>query len=118
MAKHSSMGRRLVRGAICWVTFPLPDGRRPALILTRTPAIGYLNSLTVAPLTTTIRDVPSQVLLLPEDDGVSIACSVNLYRLQTVMKDRFGSIITHLSDNRMRQVEHALLFALDVKTVS
>jgi len=98
------------------VTFPLPDGRRPALILTRTPAVGYLHALTVAQLTTTIRDVPSQVILVPEIDGVSIPCSVNLYQLQTVMKDRFGPIITQLSESRMRGVEQALLFALDVQS--
>ena len=51
------------RGDVCWYTFKAPDKRRPVLILTRSSAIGYLNALTVAPITTTVRDIPSEVFL-------------------------------------------------------
>ena len=55
------------RGEVHWYTFQAPDKRRPVLILTRTSAIGYLTALTVAPITTTIRDIPSEVLLTQQD---------------------------------------------------
>jgi mRNA interferase MazF len=65
----------------------------------------------VAPLTTTIRDIPSEVCLTHKD-GVPKACAVNLDHIQTVSKGRIGALITTLSDERMTQVGQALRFAL------
>ncbi len=48
-------------GEVCWYTFKSPDKRRPVLILTRNSAIGFLNALTIVPLTSTIRDIPTEV---------------------------------------------------------
>ena len=53
------------QGDVCWYTFREPDKRRPVVVLTRNSAIPYLTSLTVAPITSTIRNVPSEVLLTP-----------------------------------------------------
>jgi mRNA interferase MazF len=55
------------RVEVRWYSFQAPDKRRPVLILTQDSAIGFLNALTVAPITTTIRDIPSEVFLSPED---------------------------------------------------
>ncbi len=64
------------RGEIRWYTFKAPDKRRPVLILTRNSAIGFLNSVTIAPITTTIRDIPTEVHLSPAD-GMLTECVVN-----------------------------------------
>jgi mRNA interferase MazF len=99
------------RGEVRWYTFKAPDKRRPVLILTRNSAIGYLNALTVAPITTTIRDIPSEVLLT-QDDGLLTASAANMDHLQTVPKDRLGSLITYLSPERLDEVNQAIAFAL------
>jgi mRNA interferase MazF len=70
-----------------------------------------LNALTVAPITSTIRGVPSEVLLDEEDDLMK-ECVANLHSLQTVPKENLGSVITVLSGERMREIESAISFAL------
>ena len=99
------------RGEIRWYKFKVPDKRRPVLILTRNPAIEFLGELTVAPITSTIRDIPSEVILDPED-GMPKSCAVNLDHLQTIPKGKVGSLITTVSQLKMTQVFTALCFAL------
>ena len=101
----------MIRGDICYHTFKFPDNRRPVLILTRDILIPELNVVTIAPLTTTIRDESTQVLL-DESDGVFEVCAVNLTNIQTVPKEKIGGCITHLSDEKMREVFEAIRFAL------
>lgn len=55
------------RGEIRWYRFPDPDKKRPVLLLTRDSVLEYLGEVTIAPITTTIRDIRSEVLLTPED---------------------------------------------------
>jgi mRNA interferase MazF len=81
------------------------------LILTRDSALDFLGEVTVAPVTTTIRDIPSEVPL-GETDGMPRACAVNLDHIQTVSKGKIGALITTLSADRMAQVRQALRFAL------
>ena len=100
------------QGDVCWYSFRAPDKRRPVLILTHTSAVSYLNSVTVAQLTTSIRGVPSEVHLTPGLDGVFEECVVNAYNLQTIPKSRIGELITQLSPERMREVRAAIEFAL------
>ncbi len=100
------------QGAVYWYTFRAPDRRRPVLILTRNSAIPFLTGITVAPLTTTIRDIPSEVLLTPEQDGLPEACVVNTDNIQTVQKNNLGEFIVQLSQERMRQVRAAIEFSL------
>jgi mRNA interferase MazF len=99
------------RGDICWVIFEAPDKRRPAVILTRNSAIGYLSAVTVAPVTTTIRRLPTEVTLGPTD-GLPAECVVNLDGVHTVRKSGIGDRIASLDEGKMAQVESALLFAL------
>ncbi len=99
------------RGEIRWYRFGRPDKRRPVLILTRQPALDFLNEITVAPVTSTIRGVPSEVIL-HESDGMPSDCAINLYHLQTVPSSRMGRLIATLPDGRMADVRSALLFAL------
>ena len=100
------------KGEVYWYTFAAPDKRRPVLLLTRSSAIGFLTGITVAPITTQIRDIPTEVLLTPEEDGVLELCVVNLDNLQTIQKARIGSRITTLSLRRMQEVQWAIQFAL------
>ena len=99
------------RGEIRWYRFAPPDKRRPVLVLTRDSVLAYLGEVTVAPITRTVRDVPSEVALGP-DDGVPQACVINLDHVQTVSKNRLGGIIATLPNSRMGEVREALLFAL------
>jgi mRNA interferase MazF len=101
----------LKRGDIRWYTFKRPDKRRPVLLLTRDKSVEYLNDVTVAPLSTNIRGVPSEVRL-STDDGVPEDCAVNLYHLQTLPKEKLGRLIAVLSKRKMEEVRQALLFAL------
>jgi len=99
------------RGEVRWYRFSAPDKRRPVVILTRDSALEFLGEVTVAPVTSTVRDIPSEVVLTPAD-GVPRACAVNLDHLQTVAKGRLGPLITRLGPGKMSEVGVALLFAL------
>jgi mRNA interferase MazF len=99
------------RGDVFWYNFRAPEKRRPVLILTRTSAISFLKALTIAPITTTIRDIPSEVFLSRED-GLLTDCAVNLDNLQTLPKEQLGGLIAALSPLRLREVNQALAFAL------
>ena len=99
------------RGEIRWYTFKIPDKKRPVLILTRNSILDVLGEVTVAPITSTIRQIPSEVVLTPED-GVPKVCAINLDHVQTVARAKVGPFITALSDAQMDRVKNALLFAL------
>jgi len=81
------------------------------LLLTREAALGYLTKVSVAPITSTIRGVPSEVMLGIED-GMKGPCVVNLHNVATVSQHRLGRRISQLSEQRMREVCAALGFAL------
>lgn len=99
------------RGEVRWHTFAAPDKRRPVLILTRNSAIGFLNAVTVAPITSTMRGIPTEVLL-GRDDGLPADCAVNLDNIQTVPKASLGALLASLSTGRMIEVQRATGFAL------
>lgn len=99
------------RGEVRWYRFSRPDKKRPVLILTRDSAIEFLGEVTVVPITSTIREIPSEVLL-SRADGMPQDCAVNLDHIQTVSKGRIGSLITALSPRKLLELRSALLFAL------
>lgn len=107
------MGRRMKRGQIRWYKFPRPDKKRPILILTRDSVLEYLGEVTVAPITSTVRDIPSEVFL-SKADGMPQDCAVNCDHLQTVSKAKIGSLITSLPPAKMAHVGRAIRFALDI----
>lgn len=100
-------------GEIRWYKFVKPDKKRPVLILTRDSVLQYLGEVTVAPITSTIRDIPSEVFL-SEVDGMPRDCAVNCDHLQTVSKGKIGSLITSLPPAKMVDVGRAIRFALDI----
>ncbi len=81
------------------------------LILTRDSAIAVLNTVTIAPITSTIRSIPTEVVLT-KDDGLPDACAANFDNLQTVPKNNIGDRIAKLTARRMREVVQAVSFAL------
>jgi mRNA interferase MazF len=100
-------------GEIRWYKFIKPDKKRPVLILTRDSVLEYLGEVTVAPITTTVRNIPSEVFL-SKADGLPRDCAVNCDHLQTVAKGKIGSLITSLSSSKMHDVGTAIRFALDI----
>ena len=105
------MAGRIVRGDIRFYEFAPPDKRRPVVVLTRDSAVPYLSSVTVAPITSTIRGVPSEVLL-NEEDGMKTTCIVNVHNIVTVSQSRLGKRVVQLSASRMNQICAAMRFAL------
>jgi mRNA interferase MazF len=99
------------RGEVRWYKFSMPDKRRPVVILTRESALEFLNEVTVAPVTSTIRDIPSEVLLT-EADGMQKSCAANLDHIQTVARAKIGPLITTLSHRKMTELRSACFFAL------
>ena len=100
-------------GEIRWYKFLRPDKKRPVLILTRDSVLQYLGEVTVAPITTTVRNIPSEVFL-SKAVGVPMDCAVNCDHLQTVSKAKIGPIITSLPSSKMNEVGRAIRFALDI----
>lgn len=93
------------------VQLPAPDKPRPAIILTRTNMIPRLHHVTVAPITSTIRGAPSEVLL-DVDDGMKGPCAANFHNVATVPKSSVGRWVSQLRAERLAGVCAALRFAL------
>ncbi|HLY40544.1 MAG TPA: type II toxin-antitoxin system PemK/MazF family toxin [Terracidiphilus sp.] len=105
------MAGRVARGEIRFYRFAPPDKERPVVVLTRDSAISYLANITVAPITSAIRGVPSEVVL-NEEDGMKVRCAINLHNLVTVSKDHLGRRVAQLRSTRMSEICAALRFSL------
>lgn len=105
------MAGGIVRGDVRLYQFASPDKKRPVVVLTRDSAVAYLATVTVAPITSTIRGVPSEVVLTKED-GMKAPCAVNLHNAVTVAQQRLGKRVARLSSSRMGEICSALRFAL------
>jgi mRNA interferase MazF len=99
------------RGDVRLYQFAPTDKKRPVVVLTRNSAVPYLSTVTVAPITTTIRGVPSEVLLT-ENDGMKAHCAVNLHNVVTIAQNRIGKRVAELSSPRMAEICAALRFSL------
>ena len=105
------MAGTLSRGDVRLCRFTPPGKQRPVVVLTRDSAIGHLATVTVAPITSTIRGVPSEVVL-DIADGMKGLCAVNLHNAVTVAQSRVGRHVGSLSASKMQEVCAALRFAL------
>ena len=105
------MAGGITRGDVRLYEFAPPDKKRPVLVLTRNSAVSYLASVTVAPITTAIRGVPSEVLLT-EEDGMKVHCAVNLHNIVTVSQHRLGRRVAQLGAQKMAQICAAVRFSL------
>lgn len=107
------MGGLVKRGEVRWYKFQNPDKKRPVLILTRNSILQYLGEVTIAPITSTIRDIPSEVVLTKED-GMPRECAINCDHLQTVTKSKLGTVITVLNSEKLVDVGEAIRFAINI----
>lgn len=105
------MPQRPERGEIWWCE-PPEIGRRPAVVLSRDAAIGRLGRVLVGPCTTTIRDLPSEVVLEPGEDPVPKRSAVNLDSVESVAVGFLVERLGRLSDERMRQICASLAIAV------
>jgi mRNA interferase MazF len=98
------------RGEIWRYRFKAPDKKRPVLVLTRQEVIGLLHTVMVAPITSTIRGAPSEVVI-GIAEGLKNESAVNLDHVQTVGRSRLEGYVGHLGPQKMREVCRALVIA-------
>ncbi len=99
------------RGEVWWCE--LPDvGRRPVVVLSRDAAIPRLRRALVAPCTTNLRGLPSEVRLEPGEDPIPLRSAVNLDSIESVSVAVLVERLGRLSDGRMRQVCAAMAVAV------
>lgn len=98
------------RGDVVWHKFQKPNKTRPVLVITRDAAIPELNSVTVLPITTIIRNLPTEVFL-STGDGMPKDCVANVDGIQNIPKYLLFGHITHISEEHIEQVLPALKFA-------
>lgn len=99
------------RGEVWWCQLA-EAGRRPVVVLSRDAAIPRLRRTLIGPCTTTIRGIPSEVLLEPGDDPVPLKSVVNLDSIESVSLGTLVERLGRLSDARMRQICEALEIAV------
>ncbi|MGA2229883.1 MAG: type II toxin-antitoxin system PemK/MazF family toxin [Tepidisphaeraceae bacterium] len=103
----------LQQGSIVWAQLPQPFGRRPVVVITRDAVVGRMNNLTVAPITRTIRNVDTEVILQPVD-GVPTVCAITLDNIFTIQRSALGDLVTVLSREKLLMVFAAIRKAFDM----
>lgn len=101
------------RGEVWWAALPSPAGRRPVVLLSRDAAYLVRTSITIAPVTRTVRQIPVEVPL-GREDGLPTACVVSLDDITTIPKALLSRRVSALSQARMAEIEVAIRFALDL----
>jgi len=101
------------RGEVWWADLPRPLGKRPVVLLSRDEAYAVRNAVTVAEITSTIRGIPVEVKLGPED-GLSKKCVANLDTIITIRKSLLIDRIALLKPEKIEQINVAIKFALDI----
>ena len=102
------------RGEIWWCELP-EIRRRPVVVLSRDAAIPRLRRALIGPCTTTIRGIPTEVVLEPGDDPIPLVSAVNLDSVESVFIASLVERLGRLSDGRMRQICNALEIAIDCR---
>jgi len=99
------------RGEVWWAELPAPTGRRPVVLLSRNEAYSVRELVTIAPVTTRIRNIPTEVLLSKED-GLPRICVANLDTITTIPKRALTQRVSTLSPTKVSVIEASLRFAL------
>jgi len=102
------------RGEIWWAELEPPAGRRPVVLLSRDEAYAVRSLVIVAPITTRIRHIASEVLL-GTDDGMPRDCVANLDTITTIPKDCLSDRLASLSPQKLKEVETAIHFVLGLE---
>lgn len=102
------------KGEVWWANLPSPIGKKPIVLLSRDEAYPVRNAVTVAEVTSTIRNIPVEVNLGTED-GLPKKCVINLDTIITIRKELLIEKITDLTSEKIDEVNKAIKFALDLK---
>lgn len=102
------------KGEVWWANLPSPIGKRPVVLLSRDEAYSVRNAVTVAEVTSTIRNIPVEVNL-GTGDGLPKKCVINLDTIITIRKELLTEKITDLTPEKANKVNKAIKFALDLK---
>jgi len=100
------------RGDVWWCELP-EVGRRPVVVLSRDAALRRLRRALIGPCTTTIRGIPTEVLIEPPDDPIPLVSAVNLDSVESVSIGTLVERLGRLSDDRMREICDALEIAVN-----
>ena len=103
------------RGEVWWCELA-EIGRRPVVVLSRDAAIPRLRRVLVAPCTTTVRALPSEVVLEPGDDPIPRRSAVNLDSVESVATGVLVERLGRLADARLREICRALAVAVDCQS--
>lgn len=103
-----------IRGEVWWCELP-EISRRPVVVLSRDAAIPRLRRALIAPCTTTIRGLASEVVLEPGEDPIPLRSAVNLDSVESVSVGTLTERLGRLGDGRMRELCAALAVAVDCK---
>ncbi|MDH7514020.1 MAG: type II toxin-antitoxin system PemK/MazF family toxin [Clostridiales bacterium] len=101
------------RGEVWWAELPSPVGKRQVVLLSRDEAYAIRNAVTVGEVTSTIRNIPVEVPVGPED-GLPKKCVVNLDTIVTIRKELLSERICLLRSDKIEQVNKAIKFALSI----
>lgn len=101
------------KGDIWWANLPEPIGRRPVALLSRNEAYKVRNSVTVAEVTSTIRDIPVEVRI-GKRENMPKECVINLDTIITIRKGLLDEKIVHLDIDKISEIDMAIKFALDL----
>jgi mRNA interferase MazF len=99
------------RGEVWWAHLPAPAGRRPVVLLSRNEAYAIRQLVTVAPVTTRSRRIPTEVPL-GKAEGLAKRCVANLDTITTIPKAALGDHISTLEPGKLAVLDRALKFAL------
>jgi len=101
------------KGEIWWANLPPPIGRRSVVLLSRDEAYRVRNSVTVAEITSTIRNIPVEVSL-GHEEGLPKKCVANLDTIITLSKSLLENKIALLSQEKVNEINASIKFALDL----
>jgi mRNA interferase MazF len=104
------MARTVNRGEIWMYEFRAPDKRRPVLVLSRQEVIPLLHTVMVAPITSSIRGAPGEVVI-GATEGLKRNSAITLDHVQTVERSRLNSYMGSVRTETMRAVCRALAIA-------
>ena len=102
------------RGEVWWAELPPPAGKRPVVLLSRNEAYSVRELITVAPITSRVRQIPTEVSL-GKEDGLPKRCVANLDTITTIPKAALTQRISRLRAEKIIAVEQALRFALGLR---
>jgi mRNA interferase MazF len=99
------------RGEVWWAELPAPAGTRPVVLISRNEAYAVRDLVTVAPVTTRVRRIPTEVVLGP-GEGLPKRCVANVDVITTIPKGALTRRVSTLTPAKIAAVDRALMFAL------